>query len=392
MRNGCPSIFTLLGVAVLALVLAACDGGEASTTRDSFYAEVAVDAEPQADDPLARIDAGQQSSVIRWWYASDPQRWRWEFETRGGNIDDGTRVVVFDGESVWTYDNRSRTYQQEPAMELPAGMVLSPTFSAPVGPANAADLEAFMELWGGREGTEARLGGEDTVLGRPVQIVEIRPAWRSSSGSSSAPGPGQTPVPEENVETSGGVIRVAVDTERMLVMRWEVDGEGGGQSYRAEIVALEEEPSIEASVFEFTPPEGATQVQNSGGSCSGSGGTAGGSSVSFPPGFPGPGYVPAGFTSRGTGSEGGAGCEIAAVWALLEDDAGGYLFIKQRARPALPDSVLAWSPVELDRGDGYHDSRDGLERLAWHQDGVAVLLESDTLPLEELVLVANSFD
>ncbi len=56
--------------------------------------------------------------------------------------------------------------------------------------------------------------------------------------------------------------------------------------------------------------------------------------------------------------------EIAATWTLLEWDGGGYLLLRQRMRHGLPDSLLAWDPVPLDRGSGYRDARDSTEWLA----------------------------
>jgi len=378
------SVFIVV-LAATALLVAACDSGdEDSAARGfDFYAEVRVEVEAD-DGSLSHVRPSTQASLFRWWYASQLPRWRWEIETRDSDIDDGTRVFVSDGISMWSYDDRSMTYQEAAAPQLPEGMAMSPSFSAPVGPANADDLDAFVELWSERGDSEVRLGGTDTVLGRSVQIVEIRPAWRSSSASATGSG--------QNVETSGGVIRAAVDTERMFVMRWEVDGEGGGQSFSAEVVALADEQAIEASVFEFVPPDGATKVEDAAGSCSSSSGTMGGSTVSFPPGFLEPDSIPDRFNSAGAGSKGGAGCAIDVAWAVHEDGAGGYLLIKQRARRALPESVVAWEPVALEDKRGYREPAGGVERLAWQQGDVAILLESDTLRLEELVQVANSFE
>jgi len=71
---------------------------------------------------------------------------------------------------------------------------------------------------------------------------------------------------------------------------------------------------------------------------------------------------------------------------------GGYLVLRQRMRHALPDSLLAWDPVPLDRGDGYRDPGDSTQRLAWQQGEVAVMLETDALTIEELIEIANSME
>jgi len=387
-------VWSVLVASATLVALAGCTG-EAEGTDADFYAEVAVHVEPRDDDPLAHIDPDPGTSVVRWWYAAEPQRWRWEFEGIGPRLDAGMRVMVFDGDSSWGYDDRSRTYSRQDAMALPDGVVLSPSFSAPVGPANAADVDAFIEQWRERGGgVEVRRTGEDTVLGRAVEIVEIRPAWHSSSGSATAPNAGTPPSTPDtaSTETSGGVVRVAIDPERMFVMRWAVDGEGGGQSYRAEIVALDYGASIDASRFVFDPPPDASEVPDEAGSCSSSSGSLGGPGVSVPPGFLVPAYVPAGFRSTGSGSEGGSGCALAATWVLLEADDGSYLLLRQRVRHALPESMLAWEPVTLDGGKGYRDATDRMERLAWQQGEVAILLESDVLSIEELARVANSME
>ncbi len=301
---------------------------------------------------------------------------------------------MFDGVSTWGYDDRSLTYSEQD-FGLPAGVVPSPTFSAPVGPAGVPDIDAFIEDWLNRgRDVEVRRAGEDTMLGRRVEIVEIRPAWSSSSESAAAPSEGtatSTPT-QSSADEAGGVVRVAIDPERMFVMRWEVDGEGGGQSYHAEVVSLDYGASTDASRFAFDPPPDAMEAPDGDDDACSESSTLGGPTVSVPPGFLTPAVIPAGFQSVGSGSESGIGCAIAATWTLLERDRPGYLLLRQRTRHALPDSLLAWEPVPLDGGDGYRDPTGSTERLAWHQGEVAVMLESDVLTLEELIEVANSME
>lgn len=381
--------FVLLAICLL-FALSACSDGESDL--NGFYAEIEVEVTSPPADLFSEIKQDAGSTAIRWWHSSEPRRWRWEIETAGATIDAGTLITVFDGQSLWEYDDRSRTYTRREPLDLPEGAVLSPSFSAPVGPANAADVEAFMEQWRQRgAGADVRRAGDDSVLGRRVEVIEIRPAWRFSSGSSSA-GSGaaatSTPGPSAG-ETAGGVVRVAIDPARMFIMRWDVDGEGGGQSYRAEVVSLDYDAPIDAARFDFDPAADAKEIAATTGGCSGSSGPLGGATVPSPPGYTAPSYLPPGFRSTGSSSETGPGCEQTA-WTLEMQSDGGYLLLHERMRRSLPDPLLAWDVIALDGRDGYRQSRGGIEQLAWQQDGVAVMLQSDVLPVEELTAVANS--
>ena len=89
-----------------ALLIAACTSDEPDQRGLRFYAEIAVEVEPRADDPLARIGAESEgSSSIRWWYAW-PDRWRWEIASEGPSIDAGKLLTVSDGTAPGTVDAR----------------------------------------------------------------------------------------------------------------------------------------------------------------------------------------------------------------------------------------------------------------------------------------------
>ena len=218
--------------------------------------------DPSPDDPLARIGLAEGQSAIRWWYAADPARWRWEFETVGTIIDDGVLLSVADGSDWWAYDDRSNSYQRQTIGGMLAGIPSPLSFSAPVGPANVESIDAFIEQWRERGGDfEVELAGEATVLGRRTQIVELR-------------------------HPAGGLTRVFIDPERMFIMRWAVDGAGGGQSYRVEIAVLDYDTDIDATRFTFEPPPGAREAPGASNaeSCSSSVGPVGlGGEAAFPP-------------------------------------------------------------------------------------------------------------
>ena len=210
--------------------------------------------------------------------------------------------------------------------------------------------------------------GEETLLGRTTQIVELRHA-------------------------SGGVIRVSIDPERMFIMRWAVDAEDGGQSYRAEVTALSYDAEIDASRFNFDPPPGAREIESSDAQSCSSHRSVG--SMSFPAdrGFLQPSYAPAGYRSTAAGAEGslGGGCGSVAVWVLLESPEDAYILLRQRRRHgSIPAAVGSWQAVDSDLDDAYRHSENGARKLLWRDGDVVALIESDSLSFEELLRVAES--
>ncbi len=363
-------IAILLPLLLAATLALACSSADEPARTPGFYAEVAVEVEPSPDDPLARFGIAGGRSVIRWWYARDPARWRWEIETVGSIIDDGVALTVVNEMDFWEYDDRSNTYRRRSIGVIPDGVMLLPTFSAPVGPANAETIDALIEQWRERgDHLEVDLAGEATLLGRRTQIVELR-------------------------SSTGGSGRVFVDPERMFIMRWAGGGEGGGQSYSSEVTALDYDTEIDASRFTFDPPPGAREVEAPYvQSCSSSSGPIGGASFPAKPGFLRPAYAPAGYHSTAAGSGGSAngGCGPVAVWSLLEAPDGAYILLRQRLRPGgVPRAARSWQPVDSSLDDAYRYSAGGVLSLLWRDGDVVALLETDSVSFEELLRIAES--
>ena len=358
----------LLPLLLATTIALACTSGDEPARTPGFYAEVAVEVEPLPDGPLARLGITEGRTVIRWWYAPDPFRWRWEIETVGTIIDDGVALTVVNGDDSWEYDDRSNTYRRGITAGIPAGVMLLPIFSAPVGPAYADTIDALIDRWRERgDDPEVGLAGEATLLGRRTQIVELRPS-------------------------TGGVVRVFVDPERMFIMRWAADGEGGGQSYRSEVTALDYDTKIDASRFTFDPPPGAREVEAPPvQSCHSS--SVGGASFPAEPGFLRPAYTPTRYHSTAAGSEGSAnvGCGPVGVWALLEAPDGAYILLRQRLRPGgVPRAARSWQPVDSSLDDAYRYSAGGVLSLLWRDGDVVALLETDSVSFEELLRIAES--
>ena len=261
------------------------------------------------------------------------------------------------------------TYRRDVLAVLPEGTALSPTFSAPVGPAGVESIDAFIDQWRERSRyPEVDLVGEETLLGRTTQIVELR-------------------------HPSVGVVRVSIDPERMFIMRWAVDAEDGRQSYRAEVTALSYDAEIDASRFNFDPPPDAREIESSDAqSCRGSQRSVG--SMSFPadPGFLQPSYAPAGYRSTAAGAEDNlGGCGSVAVWVLLESPEDAYILLRQRRRHgSIPAAVGSWQAVDSDLDDAYRHSENGVLSLLWRDGDVVALIESDSLSFEELLRIAES--
>lgn len=361
-RVGSPvALAVLLGMAL------SCGTDAGPPRGEGIYVEITVEVEPSPDDPLDQLRPAGSQTVIRWWYTLEPVRWRWEIEGSGTVIDDGTSLTVFDGGESWGYDDRLNVYQRGLFPELPAGVIPSPLFSAPVGPANAETVEAFIERW--REGSRVPVvrAGEATILGVQTQIVEI----------------GSPPA---------GISRVFVDPERMFIMRWAVEGEPGRQSYQAEVTTLEYDAEIDASRFTFDPPPGAVEVEAVDG-CRSSVSSDGGSLFHSVPGFFRPSYAPPGYRSGSGGSAGSdlGDCRIVAVWSLLKSSVEAYILLYQRVRAGgLPQAVRSWNRLDSDLGDVFHHSEGGIVRLVWGAGDVAALLETNSVSVEELLRIAES--
>lgn len=279
-------------------------------------------------------------------------------------------LTVADGNDSWEYDDRTNVYRRGVLADLPAGVAVSPVFSAPVGPSDAASVDALMAQWRERGyAPEVVLTGETTLLGRRTRIIELRTA-------------------------SAGVVRAFVDPERMFIMRWAVDTIDGGQSFHTEVTAPDYGTEIAAALFTFEPPRGAREGEAQAAvSCSGSG-PVGGASFPAEPGFLAPAYSPAGDRSVGAGSElaPSGGCDPVAVWVLLEASGGAQILLRQRLRPGgMPPLDRSWQAIASNLDDAHsRRSGDGVLSLLWRAGDVVARLQADAATLDELVRIAES--
>ncbi len=359
-----------------------------------FYVEATVQVAAPADPSIAAVEpfrSPQSQLTLRWWYQS-PTLWRWEIRTDHPALDAGTVTTVADGHSLWEYDDRTGEYRRSDLPALPPGAVLPPTFDAPVGPTSGRDLADFLARWRPVLPSIA-VAGDDCLLGRDVVVLDFHPAAASvvaasaparGAGSGVAAGTAAAPAA---VQRASGAGRIWLDLQRMVILRWSVDGGAGGQSYSATVTDFEPGAYVDPARTTFRPPAGATATPRATGACSVSGSTR---SFDMPAGFLQPGYLPAGFRGSGSATSTDDACRTVAAATVAAGHDAVIPLTERLQAGGLPAALRVGARVSIDGVDGYRTQVDGRERLAWADHGVAAVLESTGAPFVDLLRIARS--
>ena len=357
-------------------------------------------ATPAADDAEITV------STLRWW-SRDRDHARWEIASDS----DGTRTdttVVVDGTWQWVYSRATNTYSKSAIPELPEGVETRPlALSLFVGPVGVPSKEAFIE--GLRESASidfVREAGTATVLGRETTIIEFGPASRSTASQGSASPGGSPPAgatPPATV-TSSGVVRMWLDEERMVAMRYVV--EDSPAEVRAEVVRLDWNAPVAAQKLVFEPPQGATLADadtglapaghSEAGSISGSGTLW----YTTPPGFFTVSYLPADLEAHEYERQFDANNQPIGLTVKFAGGAPGtdLAVAQSRGTGALP---LRDEPMEyllaggaeafLAERDG--DTGSGPELvLTTRRDGINITITARGLSREEVIAVAEGLE
>ncbi len=226
-------------------------------------------------------------------------------------------------------------------------------------PAPAADEEGLTRGALPRilENYDVRFDGAEKVAGRSTRIIDVR---------------GRLPGRPH--------LRIWVDTETRLILRFERYGPGGALREASAFLSIEVNPPLSADLFALTPPPG-VRVQTR---------PAGGrltleqiaQRVGFTPRLPAylpPGYQRAGSrvtTIRGT---------LAAVFAF-SDGVSTLTLFESRGPQGSP---RGGRPVRIGAADGTMIPRGVATLLHWNAGGISFTLVGD-LPQDELVRVGAS--
>jgi outer membrane lipoprotein-sorting protein len=363
-------------VVVLAVVVAggfwllSKDGGseeEVSNGLRSYEFEARMEVETDGDEADKGLD------TVRGWYAGK-DRWRWEFSSSDpARVEDGFSQVS-DGKSVWWYDRPTNMYYRQDLEEYRALQppefgegATSLFFILLMGPVPPSLAEAF---------AASDPIGREEVAGRPARIL-LAPLGDPASESKTM---------------------LWLDEEFPFVLKFAATDAAGSHTARASAVSLSFNERLKGDLFRFKVPPGAKEVQAPAGepiflmgvSSSTNVQTGPSRTLSVPPGFLRPGYVPAGFRPRETHTSGGQSGKT-FVRLGFESGAGGYLVLEQQMRAGgLAESYKQGRRVDVAGGDGY-ETNAGTERsLVWAKGDMVLKLMSDDLPLQELVRIAES--
>lgn len=225
-------------VAVAAMVVAA--GAATDTAANGlFYLEAEITVSGAEDSSDAAAPRANPTS-LKWWMRDETHA-RFEF------VD--SMVGVADGKDLWYYDPVGNTYSrtalssdaQQAVLEFnPATML--------VGPAPGESLAELVDHLRA-DHRQAAPVGTDTILGRNVTVVEVKPATHSMSTTTGEDGSSATRA------VGRGIMRLWLDEGRMFVMRSEVDS--GDQDVVAEVTHLDYPADISDEVVAFEPRPGA---------------------------------------------------------------------------------------------------------------------------------------
>lgn len=167
------------------------------------------------------------STTARVWY-SDESTFRVALQDELAEND-----VIRDGDDLWFWSSEGNTVQH---LSVPADATVPDPRDLPHAAGTPADL-ADLALGAVAGSTEVDVDGTATVAGRPAYELVV------------------SPTAEESLI---GSVRLAIDAENSVPLRVQVyDDDGGDPAVEVGFTSVSfDEP--DRSVYEFTPPEGAT--------------------------------------------------------------------------------------------------------------------------------------
>jgi DNA-binding CsgD family transcriptional regulator len=195
-----------------------------------FHMEVALTYEPPGRPTF-------RTTIARWYQGTN--LWREEYLTTKG-------IIIVNGRTAWHIQLESMTYFRSDrggAAQWEVQHLEKPNLFG-IGPTNCNSLDELVRFVGGLSGQSARVVGEEDFRGVRTQIIEY----------------GRT-LPT-TIPTMMGKMWVDPSGTKAVILRHQhqVVGQGNDESVDAEVTSISYGQPIDASLLEFKPEPGMTEV------------------------------------------------------------------------------------------------------------------------------------
>ncbi|MEX0782406.1 MAG: helix-turn-helix transcriptional regulator [Dehalococcoidia bacterium] len=377
----------VLGVGVVAALSSEDEPPAVNEPGRPFYleADVRLNGNPGVRGPFIPLtpdlrlgpEPAESRGILRLWWR-DEEHFRWEYERQAPADEAGTDLAVADGKHQWSHRAGEASYIKIDHASIPQTQRILPAVGALGSRLDAStvdELADWMRESRGVSGWMNRLPDE-TYLGRDVAVIESGPMGCGEHAAFS---------PDAPLDDCWGSTRTWVDPKTMLVLKAMVRGEDGRsiESFEAAVTRLEYDVAVRDDELVFEPPAGTTVEDLSW--------TADEPGPSPPPGFLRLGYVPQGYRSNGQSGSGGAEGRTREEQYFLDAKDSPLVFKQEKG--GLTGELRSGDEQTVAGVTAYASTLDdGLRRLAFERDGLAVVLEAEALSFDELVALAESME
>jgi hypothetical protein len=359
-------------------------------------------AQPNGAPAATAKDLGRHEIISRW-AVRDMTHWRVDIQIAQPALQSERQVAAADGSSVVWYRSLTNRAVRIPLSPPQLGAFLLSSFEGGRGLPLTETLGQYLEaLNNPTTHTHARTVGQETVLGRTTDVVEVWPVMTTTTGTGACRSAG--PCPQQSKTVSYGRARMWIDRQYGLLLRYRETGLPAGASgaaqnllYRVTSVSFGHRPN--SSQLSYQPPVKPVTVH------SGPGVTHSGGGGGF--GYPGASsgwHAPPGFISAGPPADRSSNryllssngqsedslshvISVYAVFRLHGPQTGGpFVYVQEQYRATgLPASLTRGHTVSAGHCSAYTGIyRDGLHWIVLAARKVSLLAVSNDLRASDL--------